>query len=261
MSCISRSNAIREGVPRISTILLCAIALAACTRQNGSDTSGNPDDSTQAAVRAGSGSAADSTAIPLKTPDGKPARFAFRSGHVVMRYEGDFHGTRDLYFDDYGLRERKDDSAVPAHKMIAAVPPQQITIITPEYYGGVDLRSGKGQKARNAAYDRYVGSPESSKIPFGEMALERSGGTRLADTTLLGTYRCRVYRRSYPNFTQTMWVWGGIPIREQMQVVSGMSGNYLLEPVSIETGIEVPDSLFSFPEGYDIKEVPPPAAE
>lgn len=241
------------------TAALCALILpvsllfTACTPTEKNDQTGVDTSAT-----AGTDTAAtDSLAIPLKTSEGKPARFAFRSGSILMNYSGDFSGVRRLMFDDYGMREWKYDSAVPAQKIMAVVPPQQFSILTPEYYGGVDLRSGKGQKARNAAYERYLASPELSKKPFGEIALERSGGEQLPDTTLLGKYRCRVYRRSYPEFTQTMWLWGGITIMEKMEMKGG-SGNYLLEPVEITTGIDVPDSIFTFPEQYKVTEVAPP---
>lgn len=254
------------------SLLLAAAAGSGCTgteKPGTSDTAAvasGPAGDTSAEQSATAGTAgtvdtSDSTAIPLRTPDGKPARFAFRSGTIEMRYTGDFRGVRRLMFDDYGMREWKYDSAVPAQRVMAALPPHQFSILTPEYYGGVDLRTGKGQKAPNAAYERYLASPELSKKPFGEIALERSGGERLPDTTLLGKYRCRVYRRSYPNFTQTMWVWGGIPIMEKMQVGKEVSGNYLLEPVEIAVGTPVPDSIFTFPERYTITEVAPPPSE
>lgn len=257
------------------SLLLAAVIGTGCT---GTEKPGTADTAAVASGPAGDTSAAqtatagttdtagtvgttDSTAIPLRTPDGKPARFAFRSGSIEMRYTGDFRGVRRLMFDDYGMREWQYDSAVPAQRVMAAVPPYQFSILTPEYYGGVDLRTGKGQKAPNAAYERYLASPELSQKPFGEIALERSGGERLPDTTLLGKYRCRVYRRSYPNFTQTMWVWGGIPIMEKMRVGKEVAGNYLLEPVEIITGTDVPDSIFTFPERYRITTVAPPPAE
>lgn len=254
-----------------SLTLSAALAVSAC---NGTEKVGQADEhkDTAQAADTTTGSAGntvgtagepettgtESPAIPLRTPDGKPARFAFKSGSIAMQYSGDFRGVRRIMFKDYGLREWKYDSAVPAQRLMAAVPPYQFSIITPEYYGGVDLRSGKGQKAPNAAFQRYLASPELSKKPFGEIALERSSGERLPDTLLLGKYLCRVYRRAYPDFTQTMWVWGGIPIMEKMAVGSGTSGSYLLEPVAIEIETEVPDSLFTFPKRYQITEVAPP---
>lgn len=200
----------------------------------------------------------DSVAIPLRTPDGGVARFAFRSGNVVMHYGGDLKGMRKLTFDNYGLNEHKLDSAVPANTALSIVPRQTLSILTPEYYGVIDLRAQNGEKAVNRAHQHYLSMPEIKTTPYGEISLKRSAGERLADTVLLGRYYCRVYQQARPRYTHTIWVWGGVPIREQLTLANNVAGNYVLEPVSIETNVQVPQSLFEFPEGYSIKEVIPP---
>ncbi len=200
----------------------------------------------------------DSVAIPLRTPDGGVARFAFRSGKVVMHYSGDLKGIRQLTFDAYGLNEHKLDSAVPASTGLPIVPTQTLSILTPEYYGVIDLRAQSGEKAVNRAYQHYLAMPEIKTTPYGEISLQRSGGERLPDTVLLGKYYCRVYQQARQRYTHTIWVWGGVPIREKLTVANNAAGSYVLEPVKIETDIDVPQSQFEFPEGYSIKEVTPP---
>ena len=239
---------IRSGIA--GTLLLFLILVFGCSPESG--TQGRTDST-------GANKTTDTIAepeIPLTTPDGEPARFAFRSGEVEMVYEGDFQGIRRLTFTDYGMRERRLDSATPAYEPLAVVPPQQLAIVTPDFHGVVDLRAEKGQKMRNVSYQKYRQAWESLSRPFGEIALERSGGTRLTDTTLMGNYRCRVYRQKGQTFIRTIWTWGGVPIRETLARTDGQQGSFVAEPRSVRTDIVVPDSLFTFPEGYGIEEIP-----
>ena len=200
----------------------------------------------------------DSLAIPLRTPEGSPARFAFPSGSILMEYSGDFRGIRQITFDQYGLREQKLDSAVPANKIMQVIPPYLLSILTPEYYGVVDLRAKTGEKAKNLAYQHYMSLPEYETTAYGEIALQRSPGKRLADTLLQGIYHCRVYQHVTPRYTHTIWVWGGVPIREKLTLLKEQQGSYVLEPVAVTTHISVPDSLFTFPNGVTVSEIEPP---
>jgi len=243
----------------IAPVLLAIVWTVGCgskttDKHNSSDSAVYSDSGASAIANAGG---PDSLTIPIKTPDGKPARFAFRSGRIEMEYSGDYVGIRRLTFSDYGLYERKLDSAVPPQRVAAVVPPFQLSILRPDYYGVIDLRAGTGQRARNRVYATYVDSPESDSVAYGELALRRSNGERLPDTTLLGKYRCRVYRQSNSRYSNTIWVWGGVPIREEVRLAGGAPGSYLLEPKRVEIGINVPDSLFEFPDGITITDVDP----
>lgn len=243
--------------------LLCTFALSACSQKQTSDRTDSQDTAHSSvgiryAEKDSTSTGPDSLRIPLRTPDDDVARFAFRSGEVQMKYSGDLQGIRRLVFDDYGLQEFKRDSAVPSSSKLPIVPPQIISIMTRDFYGVVDTRAGTGEKAPNQAYGYYLSLPEIERTPYGEIALQRSNGTRLPDTVLLGQYYCRVYRQEQPRFTHTIWVWGGIPIMEQLQLNKEEAGSYLLEPVQVQTNIDVPDSTFTFPAGYQITEVTPP---
>ncbi|MCE2504434.1 MAG: hypothetical protein J4G05_10310 [Chlorobi bacterium] len=229
--------------------LAFTVSLAAC---NQSKNSAQQTDSTSGRTEE---DVAIEPTIPLTTPDGEPARFAFRSGIVEMEYQGDYRGIRRTTFTDYGVRERRHDSAVPANKHMTAIPPQQLAIMTPTVHGVIDLRDKTGQKMPNNAYQKYRESWRTTSRPFGEIALEHSGGKRLPDTVLQGNYACRVYQQKGQTFTRTIWVWGGLPIREELVLTNGQAGSFLLEPVSIKTDIVVLDSLFTFPAGYEIEEV------
>lgn len=191
--------------------------------------------------------------IPLRAPDGSPARYGLRSGRIVLRFTGNSRGERTLTFDSYGLRERKEERTVP-------YPPGQskgainnlIFITTPEYSSYADIRTRMGWKRPNQGVVRYLASEESKTIPLGELAVRNSGAERLPDTTISG-YHCKVLRKQVQGMTITDWIWRGITIRER--VVSATDGfTSTAEPVEITADIDVPPSTFEFPPGYKISD-------
>lgn len=259
----------------LSTVLLIAglaVASSGCDEQRDAaaevDPARDTGDGTPSTTENGAPAetVADTAApeIPLRAPDGSAARFAFRSGRITLQSSGDYNGIRRITFDRYGLLENRFDSLFPSHGQQSQVLPRyRLFITTPESYGELDYRLGKGQKTENVALQRYLSSPEIDSLSFGELVLRKSGGERLPDTLLQGRYLSRVYRSVRERYTHTIWVWGGIPIREEIRMAEGQGeGSYLLEPTKIEVDIPIADSLFAFPAQYRdrIQSVPPPGA-
>lgn len=237
-----------------SFLLACTIGMLLACNQESPQADKSPSDTADAP--SDQEAMGPEPKIPITTPDGEPARYAFRSGVIEMAYKGDYNGVRRTSFTDFGARERKFDSAAPGGDA-PLLPFYQLAIITPIMHGIIDFRTDEGQKMPNNAYQKYKEAwRRSSNKALGEIVLEHSNGQRLPDTMLMGNYRCRVYQQQAETFTRTIWVWGGVPIRESMQTFDNQSGSYTVEPVSITTDISLPDSLFTFPEGYTIKEIP-----
>lgn len=239
----------------IVMLILLLLALSSCSD---GDADRATIDTSEIELPPRSDSATD-PAIPLETPEGGPARYAVESGRVVMEYKGLIRGVRRMYFRDYGLSERIFDSAYASRTPLPFAPPHVLMIRTPEYYGAIDMRLGKGEKAENRAMAAYLDLWKKENRPLGEIALERSGGIRLNDTVLLERYKCRVYQQTQQGFIRTIWTWGGIPIREQVVLEGSAGGTYTVEPVAIDTKYPIADSLFVFPEGYlmETLEAPP----
>ncbi len=194
--------------------------------------------------------------IPLLAPDGGPARFGIESGKIVQRYSGTKVGTRITVFDDYGMRENKQDSTIPTTASGKVLPKHTLFIMTPDFYGEYDFRAEYGWKVPNRALDKYLTSEYADQYSLGEMILNGTKARRLADTTLHG-YHCRVYQLEHPTYTHTKWVWRGITLfEEQYDPVSKSS--YTLETESATFNITVPDSTFDFPKDYKIEDMPPP---
>ncbi len=195
----------------------------------------------------------DTTAIPYETEEGDPARFAFRSGMVEMEYVGMLVGVRRIWFDDYGMRERTFDSAAPAKPPIPLIPPHSLLVMTPKSYGIIDLRAGEGRFGANSTFASYRDMWRAGSRPLGEIVLESSEAERLADTLLLETWPCRVYRQTGNGMTRTMYVHGGVPIGEAVTFSGDSRTGYRVLPRSVELNVPVEDSLFSLPRGYEMK--------
>src|SRR5207253_2818267 len=72
----------------------------------------NPIDSAMLAPPpplAGAPAALAADTIPLHAPNGEPARYGIKSGRVVQRFTGNSRGERRIVFDDYGMKERREE--------------------------------------------------------------------------------------------------------------------------------------------------------
>lgn len=192
----------------------------------------------------------DSTGIPYQTEERKPARFAFRSGIVDMEYVGIMNGVRRLRFDQYGLREMTFDSTYAIAQNVPLMPNYSMLIMTPESYSIIDLRKKEGHFGPNETFDRYVRQWRQGSRPLGELVLDASGGRRLADTLLLGKYPCRVYRQEGSGLTRTIYTHGGVPIGEAVTFGGNENTGYRVLPRSVTFNVDIPDSLFTTPNGY-----------
>ena len=98
-----------------------------------------------------------------------------------------------------------------------------------------------------------VAESKATGRSVGELAMAGSDAARVADTTLLDRYRCRVYRRTGSGMTRTIYVWGGIPIGESVIFAGNVKGGYRVFPTKIELDVTLDDTLFDLPEGLTVK--------
>lgn len=254
---------------RLAYILLTALALPACDGANGDtqlDTAAKAiaaprTDTTQSIKPVDSvtsttllPAAADyaSDTIPLRAPDGRPARYGLKSGYILQRYSGHAQGERRVWFDDYGLSERKEEHTIP-HKRVKSVGYSNLIIIaTSDSMSVAEVRTKKGSRRPNGSVERYLASPESKSLSLGDVAIRASGADLLPDTTIAG-YRCKVLRKTFDGVTRTVWVWRGIPLRELVEVPAD-NVRYMLDPVEIKPDIAIDDSTFRFPADFTITE-------
>jgi hypothetical protein len=205
-----------------------------------------PGGASTGAVVDSDGVALDS--VPLRTPDGKPARFAWRSGHLVFRYTGGVLGTREIWFDQWGIREWRSDSSAPVKERPG--PPQHAVVIADaDKFTFLDYTTMTGWTMPNQTDDEYLRSDSGKMFSLGEMVFKTSGGKRLPDEVVNGV-STKVLQLDQGFASTRIWVWQGIVVKEQFHSQDGTE--YVIEPVKLDFDVDVPESRFTVPAGFKI---------
>ena len=187
----------------------------------------------------------------FRTPDGKPARYAVKSGRLVFRYDGDLRGERIVLFDDYGLKERIYDKFVPHPPNRPGPIRQLIGISTEEFRAQLDPGPRAALRDENLAVKQYLASDSSKTMSMPEYIFARMKATRLADTVIEG-YQTRVITAQSQGGPTTWWIWRGITLRERGEFTQ-MNKHHFLVLQEMQLNIDVPDSVFTIPKGYKVE--------
>lgn len=266
-----------------SLALLLTLGLSSCTEDtpeagaNGSGTENLPEASTEPtefrmteseppALNAASPEMAENT-TPSRTSTGLPEIYGVKSGRLVQRYEGERSGTREILFKDYGYFERIADSMQPKNPRDAA--PFKLTRYhTPSFMIQYDHYVKHGWKApRDMSH--YSNSDEADSLYFADYVFKEGYKAKRLPDTVINGYKTTVYRNETPAFVHTVWIWRGLMLREHF-FATMENVEYRIEPVSLETDINVSDSEFAPPKDYVIVErqappvpsaLPPPSLE
>jgi hypothetical protein len=194
--------------------------------------------------------------IPLRAPDGGPARYGLASGRIVQEYRGGMKGKRVILFDHYGMRERREDNSAPEPPGKPGPIQNSIFISRQDTFGRVELRDRSGWKMKNSAIQHYLSSDSSHTMSLGDIIMTKTPGQRLADTTING-YHCKVVLNQQPGIIHTVWVWRGITLREHF-IAPMDSMEFWVETIELQPNLSAPDSAFRFPAGITMQEVPEP---
>lgn len=188
--------------------------------------------------------------IPLRTPEGTPARYGVPSARLFGRFSGDARGTRTVIFDQWGLRERKEENIAPWPETKSVAINNTIFITTRESQAYADMRTRRGFRRAINGVQPYENDPASKTVSFGDWIARRTEARRLEDTVIAG-YHTKVFQREQNGVISTIWVWRGLPIRELTEV-RAQGVRYLFEPLTIDVGVSTDDTTFQFPAGYEI---------
>jgi hypothetical protein len=193
--------------------------------------------------------------IPLRTPDNGPARYGIPSGRIYQVYKGARSGFRMTIFDQYGMRERRVDSSAPYPSGTPGPFQNTLFITTRDFFGTLDKSIDKAWRRPNDIDDLYMKSDSGKRFSLGDLSFIQATqmGERLPDTVIDG-YHCRVVKVTRPGFTDTRWVWRGIMIRQHFAPVEG--GDFYIETVELTPNVPTNDSLFTFPQGTKLQELP-----
>lgn len=196
--------------------------------------------------------------IPLLGVNGEQTRYGIRSARLRQRFTGNRLGARTIVFTDYGMRERREENAMPYPEGRRGSLHNVITIITSDENAYVDVRTKQGYSRPNEGFKEYLAAGAGRTIALGELIIRRSGATHIGDTTLAG-YQCRVYQKKTNGLTITNWLWRGIPLREHLSSPQD-TVEYTTETIELEPNIDVPDSMFKFSRQYKIQLYKPGSA-
>jgi len=194
----------------------------------------------------------DADSIPIRTPDGKPARYGVESGRVTMAYSGDAKGDRTVVWDGWGDRERRETFRQPNPEYKSTGFDHSVFITDGVDQSYVSFMQKKAQHRRTTEAERYLSSPDAANRSFGSVMVEAAGAQRLADTMFLGR-RCRVISRTRGDMTTTLTMWRGIVLREEVRN-QRQGVRFVLEATRIETNVPVPESTFTVPTDFPIEE-------
>jgi hypothetical protein len=209
--------------------------------------------------------------IPIRTPEGGPARYGSPSGMLLQKFKGGLTGERRTTWSAYGMNELKVEDFHPI-KPIPGVPEEQqntkkTVIATPEYFYIIDAAKKTAYRENNKEDDTYLLNDSLKKVSFDEFINTRlrTPEPRLPDTVING-YRLRVYQTNTPGFSLTRWVWRGVTMLEHWRGLLGQPGQptppdtmeFYAEPVEIQFTPNLPESTFRPPADYKIVEGMPP---
>lgn len=187
--------------------------------------------------------------VPKATPEGKPARYGLKSGHIRYRYGGGKIGYVERWFTDFGLYERRVDSSGPATPTTMAPHVNEINLFTPEFVGELDFLSGYGYRMPNPIGE-YMRSDSAKTMTYAEYVMAKSGAENVGDTTILG-YEAKIYRFRTQFVIDTWYMWRGILLRQHVYAPDE-NVEFWLDPVAVEPNVAVDEHLFKFPPGYKI---------
>lgn len=194
--------------------------------------------------------------VPIRTPEGQPARYAVKSGRLTFRYDGDLRGERVITFDDYGLKEYTVDRFMQFPTDATAGVREGTSIATPTERFSLQNQTKTAYKLPNVAMQEYLASDSSSKMSLTDYILARSGAKKVKEENLQG-YAATMYEIASQGGPVRWWYWKGIVIREEGEYTQ-MNKHHTLMLQKIELNIAVPDSLFKVPAGYTVQTPPPP---
>lgn len=194
--------------------------------------------------------------VPIRTPDGQPARYAVKSGRLTFQYDGDLRGERIITFDNYGLKEHVVDRFMP-FPIDPMTPKREMTTITTltEQFS-LQSHTNKAYRLPNSAIQDYLGSDSANTVSLAEFVFARRGMKKIKDETIQG-YPTTLYEIASPGGPVRMWYWKGLPIREEGEFTK-MNKRHALLLQKIELNISIPESLFQVPQGYTVENPPPP---
>lgn len=195
----------------------------------------------------------DLDSIPLRTPDGNPARYGVESAEIELEYSGNVKGNRTIKFDKFGSREIRTEKSIPYPEASKGRIQNYTMLTTLDTFGVTDNITKDGWVQKNTLDDDYLKSDSSKKMSFGEYVISKAQGVIVRNENVIGK-NCTVYERSQNGVISTLWIWKGIILKEEYSSPQD-SVQYKLIPKKLSLNMKYQDSTFKLSSDFVMKDL------
>ena len=182
----------------------------------------------------------------------KADQYLIKSGYIEYELTGSTKGTKKIWWDEYGDKERietKSSSEVKIFGMVQKDEEHSIHITNGDKYWHVNLLEGMGVKGTEEYYepvDITEDMTEEEKKQFEEDILKAFGGERLPPENLLG-YTCEVIQV----MGAKVWMYKGIALKSTANIM-GVEVNEIA--TKFDTKTKIAGTLFEPPTDINFVE-------
>lgn len=180
-------------------------------------------------------------------------RYIVKSGYIEYELSGSTKGTKKIWWDDYGNKEReeiKSSTEVKIFGMVQKEETHSINITVANKFWNVNLLDGTGVKGNNPYYDASVDytkdMTDAEKKQFENDMLDAFGGQKLAPENFLG-HKCEVMEV----MGAKVWIYKGITLKSTANIM-GIEANETA--LKFDENIKISSSKFEPPTDINFVE-------
>jgi hypothetical protein len=179
-------------------------------------------------------------------------RYIVKSGYIEYELTGSTKGTKKIWWDDYGDKEREEIKSVSEVKMFGMVQKEEIHSIhisDGNKYWDINLLDGTAVMGTDSYYDAVDFSEDmtdAEKKKFEDDMLNAFGGEKLAPENFLG-YKCEVIEV----MGAKSWIYKTVVLKSTVNLM-GIEVNETA--IKFDEDISIPSSKFEPPSDFEFKE-------
>lgn len=181
-------------------------------------------------------------------------QFAIKSGHVKYQLSGNSIGTRELWWDNYGMKTKtleKNTTTTSIFGIKSVEETHQLTIMVKDKFWSIDYINENAQKGDLPYYEesREIAgdlTEEEAKV-IAEELLNALGGEILENQDFMG-YNCEVIKV----LGSKIWVHQGVALKTTSKIL-GIEINE--EAVIFDTNIKISSKTFNPPTDVEYEEL------
>ncbi|MBI9053678.1 MAG: hypothetical protein JEY96_07655 [Bacteroidales bacterium] len=179
-------------------------------------------------------------------------RYIVKSGYIEYELTGSSKGTKKIWWDDYGDKEREEIKSVSEVKIFGMVQKEEIHSIhisDGNKYWDINLLDGTAVMGTDSYYDAVDFSEDmtdAEKKKFEDDMLNAFGGEKLAPENFLG-YKCEVIEV----MGAKSWIYKTVVLKSTVNLM-GIEVNEVA--IKFDEDISIPASKFEPPSDIEFTE-------